>query len=136
MARHAPLLFTAVAVLAVAAASASAYVRAADKELMFIGGGGDDVFGLGGVIGRRRLDDDLNNGTSSPDANATSADANSTSAADNNNATTTRGYISYLALSRDSTPCSQRGASYYNCRPGAEANPYSRGCSTITQCRG
>jgi hypothetical protein len=135
MARHAPLLFTAVAVLAVAAASASAYVRAADKELMFIGGD-DDVFGLGGVIGRRRLDDDLNNGTSSPDANATSADANSTSADNNATTTTTRGYISYLALSRDSTPCSQRGASYYNCRPGAEANPYSRGCSTITQCRG
>ena len=123
MARHAPLLFTIAAVLAVAAASASSYVRAADKELMIIGGD-DDVFGLGGVIGGRRRLDDLN-GTS-PDANATSADGNSTST----------GYISYLALSRDSVPCSQRGASYYNCRPGAEANPYSRGCSAITQCRG
>ncbi|KAG2647447.1 protein RALF-like 22 [Panicum virgatum] len=123
MARHAPLLFTIAAVLAVAAASASSYVRAADKELMIIGGD-DDVFGLGGVIGGRRRLEDLN-GTS-PDANATSADGNSTST----------GYISYLALSRDSVPCSQRGASYYNCRPGAEANPYSRGCSAITQCRG
>ena len=123
MARHAPLLLTIAAVLAVAAASASSYVRAADKELMIIGGG-DDVFGLGGVIGGRRRLDEIN-GTS-PDANATSADANSTAT----------GYISYLALSRDSVPCSQRGASYYNCQPGAEANPYSRGCSAITQCRG
>ncbi|RLN35895.1 protein RALF-like 33 [Panicum miliaceum] len=129
MARHAPLLFTVAAVLAVAAASASAYVRAADNELMIIGGD-DDVFGLGGVIGGRRRLDDLN-GTS-PDANATSADANSTST-DN---ATAMGYISYLALSRDSVPCSQRGASYYNCQPGAEANPYTRGCSAITQCRG
>ncbi|KAL5220911.1 hypothetical protein ABZP36_025624 [Zizania latifolia] len=45
------------------------------------------------------------------------------------------GYIGYDALRRDSVPCSQRGASYYNCQPGAEANPYSRGCSAITQCR-
>ena len=123
MARHAPLLFTIAAVLAVAAASASAYVRAADEEAMIIGAD-DDVFGLGGVIGGRRRLDEIN-GTS-PDANATSADANSTAT----------GYISYLALSRDSVPCSQRGASYYNCQPGAEANPYSRGCSAITQCRG
>ena len=114
MARHAPLLFTIAAGLAVAAASVSSYVRAADKELMIIGGD-DDVFGLGGVIGGRRRLDDLN-GTS-PDANATSADGNSTST----------GYISYLALSRDSVPCSQRGASYYNCRPGAEARQGERG---------
>ena len=46
------------------------------------------------------------------------------------------GYIGYDALRRDSVPCSQRGASYYNCQPGAEANPCSRGCSAITQCRG
>jgi hypothetical protein len=26
------------------------------------------------------------------------------------------------------------GASYYNCQPGAEANPYTRGCSAIAQC--
>ncbi|RLM85834.1 protein RALF-like 33 [Panicum miliaceum] len=122
MARHAPLLFTIAAVLAVAAASASAYVRAAENELMIIGGD-DDVFGLGGVIGGRRRLDDLN-GTS-PDANSTSTDG----------AAATE-HISYLALSRDSVPCSQRGASYYNCHPGAEANPYSRGCSAIAQCRG
>uniref|UniRef100_A0A0E0EWM4 Rapid alkalinization factor n=1 Tax=Oryza meridionalis TaxID=40149 RepID=A0A0E0EWM4_9ORYZ len=52
------------------------------------------------------------------------------------NATTTSGYISYDALFADRVPCSLRGASYYNCQPGAEANPYTRGCSAITQCRG
>uniref|UniRef100_K3XSQ8 Rapid alkalinization factor 1 n=3 Tax=Setaria TaxID=4554 RepID=K3XSQ8_SETIT len=46
------------------------------------------------------------------------------------------GYISYGALRRDNVPCSVRGASYYNCRPGAQANPYSRGCNAITRCRG
>ncbi|CAO2184621.1 unnamed protein product [Urochloa humidicola] len=46
------------------------------------------------------------------------------------------GYISYGALRRDNVPCSVRGASYYNCRPGGQANPYSRGCSAITRCRG
>ncbi|KAK3166414.1 hypothetical protein QOZ80_1AG0045540 [Eleusine coracana subsp. coracana] len=46
------------------------------------------------------------------------------------------GYISYDAMSRGRVPCSIRGASYYNCRPGAPANPYSRGCSAITRCRG
>ncbi|XP_074559970.1 protein RALF-like 33 [Curcuma longa] len=47
----------------------------------------------------------------------------------------TSNYISYNALRRDSVPCSRRGASYYNCRPGAKANPYSRSCSAITRCR-
>ncbi|WVZ90547.1 hypothetical protein U9M48_036852 [Paspalum notatum var. saurae] len=47
-----------------------------------------------------------------------------------------RAYISYGALRRDNVPCSRRGASYYNCRPGAQANPYHRGCSRITRCRG
>ncbi|GJM95492.1 hypothetical protein PR202_ga12234 [Eleusine coracana subsp. coracana] len=47
-----------------------------------------------------------------------------------------RNYISYGALRRDNVPCSRRGASYYNCRPGAQANPYRRGCSRITRCRG
>ncbi|KAK7337747.1 hypothetical protein VNO77_18334 [Canavalia gladiata] len=41
-------------------------------------------------------------------------------------------YISYGALQRNTVPCSRRGASYYNCKPGAQANPYSRGCSAIT----
>ncbi|XAR49131.1 hypothetical protein NMG60_11032211 [Bertholletia excelsa] len=45
-------------------------------------------------------------------------------------------YISYGSLQRNTVPCSRRGASYYNCRAGAQANPYSRGCSTITRCRG
>ncbi|KAL5983792.1 hypothetical protein ACLOJK_017884 [Asimina triloba] len=44
-------------------------------------------------------------------------------------------YISYEALKRDSVPCSRRGQSYYNCQPNAQANPYVRGCSQITQCR-
>ncbi|XP_030475677.1 rapid alkalinization factor-like [Syzygium oleosum] len=47
-----------------------------------------------------------------------------------------RRYISYGALRRNAVPCSRRGASYYNCRPGAPANPYSRACSRITGCRG
>ncbi|KAJ4968993.1 hypothetical protein NE237_015694 [Protea cynaroides] len=46
-----------------------------------------------------------------------------------------RRYISYGALRRDTVPCSRRGASYYNCRRGAQANPYTRGCSHITRCR-
>ncbi|KAJ7977542.1 Rapid ALkalinization Factor [Quillaja saponaria] len=44
-------------------------------------------------------------------------------------------YISYGALQKNSVPCSQRGSSYYNCKPGSEANPYNSGCSAITQCR-
>ncbi|KAK6915603.1 Rapid ALkalinization Factor [Dillenia turbinata] len=47
----------------------------------------------------------------------------------------TSSYISYAALKRNSVPCSRRGASYYNCQPGAQANPYTRGCSAITRCR-
>ncbi|KAL3623256.1 hypothetical protein CASFOL_032072 [Castilleja foliolosa] len=47
----------------------------------------------------------------------------------------TRRYISYGALQRNNVPCSRRGTSYYNCRAGARANPYSRGCTTITRCR-
>ncbi|GLT72443.1 hypothetical protein SLA2020_443780 [Shorea laevis] len=47
----------------------------------------------------------------------------------------TTNYISYGALQRNSVPCSRRGASYYNCQPGAQANPYSRGCSSISRCR-
>lgn len=47
----------------------------------------------------------------------------------------TRRYISYGALRRNSVPCSRRGASYYNCRAGGQANPYTRGCSAITRCR-
>ncbi|XP_057424770.1 protein RALF-like 33 [Lotus japonicus] len=45
-------------------------------------------------------------------------------------------YISYGALRKNTVPCSRRGASYYNCRPGAQANPYNRGCSAIARCRG
>ncbi|GJN33387.1 hypothetical protein PR202_gb21984 [Eleusine coracana subsp. coracana] len=138
MARHAPLLFTVLAVLAVAAASASAYVRAVEKdETIIIRGAGDDdrlvgdeedEFGLGGVIIRRRRMQDVND---------TGLDGNGTSVDDGNSTgTAPAGYISYGALRANNVPCDQRGASYYNCRPGAEANPYTRGCSAITQCRG
>ncbi|PKI51505.1 rapid alkalinization factor-like [Punica granatum] len=44
-------------------------------------------------------------------------------------------YISYGAMQRNTVPCSRRGASYYNCKPGAQSNPYSRGCSSISRCR-
>ncbi|XP_038896330.1 protein RALF-like 33 [Benincasa hispida] len=44
-------------------------------------------------------------------------------------------YISYDALKANTVPCSRRGASYYNCQPGAEANPYDRGCNAISRCR-
>ncbi|KAL8166373.1 hypothetical protein V2J09_007872 [Rumex salicifolius] len=44
-------------------------------------------------------------------------------------------YISYNALKKNNVPCSRRGASYYNCKSGAQANPYKRGCSKITRCR-
>ncbi|XP_010428004.1 PREDICTED: protein RALF-like 22 [Camelina sativa] len=44
-------------------------------------------------------------------------------------------YVSYGAMRKNSVPCSRRGASYYNCQRGAQANPYRRGCSAITRCR-
>lgn len=47
----------------------------------------------------------------------------------------TTNYISYGALQGNNVPCSKRGASYYNCRSGGQANPYQRGCSTITRCQ-
>ncbi|KAF5595042.1 ralfl33 precursor, partial [Fusarium pseudocircinatum] len=46
------------------------------------------------------------------------------------------GEISYGALNHDRIPCSVKGASAASCRPGAEANPYNRGCSAIEKCRG
>ncbi|KAI4369562.1 hypothetical protein MLD38_017988 [Melastoma candidum] len=45
-------------------------------------------------------------------------------------------YMSYGALRRNVVPCSRRGASYSNCHIGARVNPYVRGCSRITRCRG
>ncbi|KAI0522987.1 hypothetical protein KFK09_005376 [Dendrobium nobile] len=48
-------------------------------------------------------------------------------------------YISYAVLRRDSVPCNRPGIPYYSCREGsgaAKANPYIRGCSMITGCRG
>ncbi|KAK3431390.1 hypothetical protein EUGRSUZ_E03266 [Eucalyptus grandis] len=46
-----------------------------------------------------------------------------------------RRYISYRALKKNSVPCSRRGHSYYNCSRMKRANPYKRGCSSITRCR-
>ncbi|EPS64652.1 rapid alkalinization factor, partial [Genlisea aurea] len=43
-------------------------------------------------------------------------------------------YISYGALNRDRIPCSRRGSSYYNCRGGRKANPYTRSCTKATRC--
>ncbi|KAL8522800.1 hypothetical protein ACS0TY_012947 [Phlomoides rotata] len=54
---------------------------------------------------------------------------------DNRRILATTDYISYGALEANSVPCSRRGASYYNCQPGAEANPYTRSCTAATQCR-
>ncbi|XP_040384203.1 rapid alkalinization factor-like [Oryza brachyantha] len=110
-----PLLVVALLTIAVAAASASAYARAAA-----VADGGVEVGTTMATMMRRAL----------ADLNATADAGNATAAA---NATT--GYISYDALFADRVPCSLRGASYYNCHPGAEANPYTRGCSAITQCR-
>ncbi|KAI4369259.1 hypothetical protein MLD38_017720 [Melastoma candidum] len=44
-------------------------------------------------------------------------------------------YISYETLRRDMVPCTNPGASYYNCEAGrSRANPYTRGCEVITGC--
>ncbi|XP_057964807.1 protein RALF-like 22 [Malania oleifera] len=45
-----------------------------------------------------------------------------------------RRYISYGALKKNNVPCSRRGQSYYNCNGSGKANPYKRGCSSITRC--
>lgn len=44
-------------------------------------------------------------------------------------------YIDYGVLRRNSIPCSKRGSSGANCDAGAQANPYTRGCSAINRCR-
>ncbi|KAI3881435.1 hypothetical protein MKX03_009503 [Papaver bracteatum] len=44
-------------------------------------------------------------------------------------------YVSYEALKKNTTPCSKKGASYYNCKDGAQANPYNRGCSKLSKCK-
>ncbi|KAI7738941.1 hypothetical protein M8C21_007330 [Ambrosia artemisiifolia] len=43
-------------------------------------------------------------------------------------------YISYETLRRNVVPCGTPGASYYNCKQSGIANPYNRGCETITFC--
>jgi hypothetical protein len=50
-------------------------------------------------------------------------------------ATGGRRYISYDALRGDVVPCSRTGVPYYNCRVSTTANPYTRGCESITRCR-
>ncbi|KAF2222120.1 rapid alkalinization factor-domain-containing protein [Elsinoe ampelina] len=44
-------------------------------------------------------------------------------------------FICYGALQRNTIPCSRVGNSFTNCKLGTPANPYTRGCSTITMCR-
>ncbi|URE08774.1 Rapid ALkalinization Factor (RALF) [Musa troglodytarum] len=44
-------------------------------------------------------------------------------------------YINYNALKHTSIPCSHHGTFYYNSYLDAQANPYSRSCSTITYYR-
>ncbi|KAK3433086.1 protein RALF-like 19 [Eucalyptus grandis] len=44
-------------------------------------------------------------------------------------------HISYNALKKNNVPCSRRGQSYYNCKKMKKANPYKRGCSSITRCK-
>ncbi|WOL10341.1 rapid alkalinization factor-like [Canna indica] len=43
--------------------------------------------------------------------------------------------INYGATDGDRIPCKLVGASHENCRPHAEANAYSRGCSKGQDCR-
>jgi hypothetical protein len=43
-------------------------------------------------------------------------------------------FISYGALNKNRVPCSKRGGSHVNCSPGAQANPYKRGCSKASGC--
>ncbi|KAE8709101.1 Protein RALF-like 19 [Hibiscus syriacus] len=44
--------------------------------------------------------------------------------------------ISYEAIRHNAIPCSRPGRSYYNCNGrGKQANPYTRGCTTMTHCR-
>ncbi|KAJ1257061.1 hypothetical protein BS78_K226100 [Paspalum vaginatum] len=50
-------------------------------------------------------------------------------------ATLGRWYISYDALRGDVVSCSKTGLPYYNCRISTTANPYIRGCESITRCR-
>ncbi|KAF5718832.1 rapid ALkalinization factor [Fusarium mundagurra] len=45
-------------------------------------------------------------------------------------------YISYRGLRKDGTNCDLRNESWKNCRPGAYANPWSRGCEAVFHCRG
>lgn len=44
-------------------------------------------------------------------------------------------FISYDALKKNRVPCSKKGASASNCKPGGQANPYQRGCSDISRCK-
>ncbi|KAJ3699895.1 hypothetical protein LUZ61_003600 [Rhynchospora tenuis] len=74
-----------------------------------------------GVVVMRRLDD-TNSTNTATDPNATATDSPPKS-------------IGYGALKADNVPCDITGASYYNCHPSSPANPYTRSCSAITQCR-
>jgi hypothetical protein len=46
------------------------------------------------------------------------------------------GHISNGALKKNNVPCNIRSGNQNNCRVGAPANPWTRGCSAIQRCRG
>ncbi|KAL6622708.1 hypothetical protein ACP70R_032587 [Stipagrostis hirtigluma subsp. patula] len=122
MAKLALALLLLLAIAAVSASSAAASLTGDQLELGFLAGGS----------GRREC-----RGTVAEClAEEEEAELGSAAAEGHRRALYSRGYISYGALRRDSVPCSRRGASYYNCRPGGQANPYHRGCNRITRCRG
>ncbi|XP_040385472.1 rapid alkalinization factor [Oryza brachyantha] len=129
MAASVRFLAVLVVVLAVAAAAASAASLAGGEHHLQLGilstTGGECRGTVGECLGRGEVD----GGEEEGELGSASAEAHRRVLAGNT-------YISYGALRRDSVPCSRRGASYYNCRPGGAANPYHRGCSRITRCRG
>ncbi|CAM0949661.1 unnamed protein product [Alopecurus aequalis] len=116
-----------VLVLAVAA-SASSIASGDHMQLGLLAGAGrgKECIGTVGECGGEADGDDDAEG----ELGSASAEAHRRFLQQNN------GYISYGALRRGTVPCNRRGASYYNCRPGAQSNPYRRGCSRITRCRG
>ncbi|XP_062204195.1 rapid alkalinization factor-like [Phragmites australis] len=124
MAKLALAILLLLAVAASASAAASLGAGAGDHlDLGFLSGGGGGRRECRGTVAECLAEEE-------------EEELGSASAEGHRRALYGRRYISYGALRRDTVPCSRRGASYYNCRPGAQANPYHRGCSRITRCRG
>ncbi|CAD6220245.1 unnamed protein product [Miscanthus lutarioriparius] len=118
-------LALAVLLLLLAVAASASAAGGSHLDLGFLSSGGRSRRECGGTVGECLAEE-----SESLDLGA------SASAESHRRALYGGGYISYRALQRGNVPCSRRGASYYNCRPGAQANPYHRGCSRITRCRG